>query len=196
MEAVSAGEALMFISAVQRLIVEVDIDVGGRTGLRVLDQCRGLHGYCIVDPPEKGDAAAVLLAFIDVFPALQGILEISGVLAFESAEADGEIAAHRNVHLAPRAVPVTAVLRRRAIDLGAGGKGTRVRFRHDVLEKAADAARAVQCSLRPAQHFDVVQIERIEVRDHLRAAGGFAEGRVIDGDTHRRIADVGGSDSA
>src|ERR1700733_2907784 len=111
MEPIGSGQALVFIGSIKRLIVETDLHVRGRSGFGVLNEGGRLNTHSVIDPPQQGEPTAIDLTFIDVLPVLQRIEEVSGVLAFECADADCEVVTHRDVDHAPCAVAVAAVLR-------------------------------------------------------------------------------------
>ena len=135
------------------------------------------------------------LGVVDVLLAGGDVVDIARIVARVRIHAQRQrILDQRHVEHGVRIHPAFAARHAAAAHRNAAGNGRAVRLHRDEFQQAAQGVRAVKRALRAPQHFDPLQISRVDIRRQHAARGidrAGAVGRVVDIRAHRGVRRVG-----
>src|SRR5262245_47081144 len=123
--------------------------------------------------PQRGEASTIDVGLIDAFAAEHRLVDITGIPPSESARPHSHGITDRHIDRSAEVISQSITMVNRA------GARTHIsaeifsrRIHRNELEKAANAAGAIQSALRATQHFDTRQIAGIDVGRGIPSANG------------------------
>ncbi len=153
----------------ERVRVDIDHAVGGAR--HFLRQGKRRQLPVLVDQPVQGNPSAAHLGLVDIL-GTDRVVDVTGVGAAEGRHAQGHrVIGERDIQCHAAGLAGAAFLDRAATQRHAALQAAEVRWRSDIAHHATHGAGAVQRALRTLEHFNPLQVGRVNVRRHSAARG-------------------------